>query len=85
VSGIIQVEDIDMIAEEMERNTTAAVMLFENLWAIKFKEAVLRANGKLLAQVAHPLRGCGGNHGNICQGLEHNEGNYRLCPNFVRT
>jgi hypothetical protein len=54
VSGIIQVEDIDMIAEEMEWNTTAAVMLFENLWAIKFKEAVMRADGKLLAQVRIP-------------------------------
>jgi len=50
ISGIIQVEDIDAIAEQMENNTTAALLLFENLWAVKFKEAVLRANGRLLAQ-----------------------------------
>jgi hypothetical protein len=25
------------------------VLLFENLWAVKFKEAVLRANGQVLA------------------------------------
>jgi hypothetical protein len=54
ISGIIQVEDIDAIAEQMENNTTAAVLLFENLWAIKFKEAVLRANGRLLAQERIP-------------------------------
>lgn len=54
VSGLIQVEDIDDIAEGMGRDTTAAVMLFENLWAVKFKEAVLRANGKLLAQLRIP-------------------------------
>jgi hypothetical protein len=51
VSGLIQVEDIDAIAEKMDKDSTAAAFLFENLWAIKFKEAVLRAEGKLLEQV----------------------------------
>jgi len=49
-SGIIQVEDIANVAEAMENGTNAALLLFENLWAVKFKEAVLRANGKLLAE-----------------------------------
>ncbi len=48
ISGIIQVEDIEMIAEKMENNTTAAILLFENLWAIEFGEAVLRANGRMV-------------------------------------
>lgn len=56
ISGIIQVEDIDAIAEEMGNNTTAAVMLFENLWAIKFKDAVLNADGRLLAQERIPYQ-----------------------------
>jgi hypothetical protein len=56
VSGIIQVEDIDMIAEDMAKNTTAAVLLFENLWAVKFKDAVLRANGRLIAQERIPYQ-----------------------------
>jgi hypothetical protein len=51
VSGLIQVEDIDAIAEKLDNGTTAAAFLFENLWAIKFKEAVLKADGKLLEQV----------------------------------
>ena len=51
VSGLIQVEDINAIAEKMDNNTTAAALLFENLWAIKFKEAVLRAKGRVLEQV----------------------------------
>ncbi len=54
ISGIIQVEDIDMVAEAMDNNTLAAAMLFENLWAIKFKDAVLRANGKLLGHMRIP-------------------------------
>jgi len=48
ISGIVQVEDIEMIAGEMENDTTAAVLLIENLWAIKFGEAVVRANGRLV-------------------------------------
>ncbi|HJS20138.1 MAG TPA: DUF6325 family protein [Anaerolineales bacterium] len=51
ISGLIQVEDVDAIAEQMANDTTAAALLFENLWAIKFKEAVLNANGKVLEQV----------------------------------
>ena len=49
-SGIIQLEDIANVAEAMENGTNAALLLFENLWAVKFKDAVLRANGRLLAQ-----------------------------------
>jgi len=48
ISGIIQVEDIELIAEAMENNTTAALLLFENLWAIKFAEAVTRASGRMV-------------------------------------
>jgi hypothetical protein len=48
ISGIIQVEDIRLIAEAMEANTTAALLLFENLWAIEFGEAVTRASGRMV-------------------------------------
>ena len=48
ISGIIQVEDIEMIAEQMAANTTAALLLFENLWAIKFGEAVTRSSGRMV-------------------------------------
>jgi uncharacterized membrane protein len=48
VSGIIQVEDIKAIADAMENNTTAALLLVENLWAIQFAEAVKGASGQLL-------------------------------------
>ena len=51
VNGLIPVEDIDAIAQRMDNDTTAAAFLFENLWAIKFKEAVLKADGKVLEQV----------------------------------
>ena len=49
ISGIIQAEDIANVAEVMENGTNTALLLFENLWAVKFREAVLRADGRLLA------------------------------------
>ena len=48
ISGIIQVEDIEVIAEAMEDKTTAALLLIENLWAIEFGEAAVRSGGRLL-------------------------------------
>lgn len=48
ISGIIHVEDKEVIAEAMEANTTAALLLFENLWAIEFGEAVTRASGRMV-------------------------------------
>jgi hypothetical protein len=54
ISGMIQEGDLEMIGEKVDNNTTAAVMLFENLWAIKFKEAVLNANGRVVMQERVP-------------------------------
>ena len=55
ISGIVQVEDIANIAEAMVNDSTAAVLLVENLWAIKFGEAVVRANGRLLMHERIPF------------------------------
>ena len=55
ISGIIQVEDIANVAEAMENGTNVALLLFENLWVVKFREAVLRANGRLLAHERIPF------------------------------
>jgi hypothetical protein len=54
VTGIIQVEDIAGIAEIMQNGTTAAALLFENLWAVQFKEAVVKAQGRLLEMTRVP-------------------------------
>ena len=55
ISGIVQVEDIDNVAAAMQNGTTAAILLVENLWAIKFGEAVVRAQGKVLAHERIPF------------------------------
>jgi hypothetical protein len=54
VNAMIKEADAQMVGKNMENNSTAAVMLFENLWAVKFKEAVLNADGRLLMQERIP-------------------------------
>ena len=55
VSGLVQVEDIEAIANEMENNTTAAILLVEHLWAIEFGEAAVRSGGSLIFQDRIPF------------------------------
>lgn len=48
VSGLIAEEDVQAIGESLDHNSFAAVMLFENIWATTFRDAVLQADGQLL-------------------------------------
>ena len=48
VNQMITQRDIDMIAEKLADNSTAGIMLIENLWAKKTKQAMLDADGRLV-------------------------------------
>jgi len=48
VSQMITRGDIDAIAEQLTDNSTAGLMLIENLWAKKTQQAMLAANGRLV-------------------------------------
>ena len=54
INGMIQVEDIEMIGEKLEPNTTAALLMFENLWAVNFVKAIENANGRSVMHVRIP-------------------------------
>jgi len=54
ITGMVKKEDLDMVGESLENNSTASVMLFENLWAIKFIQAVLNAQGRVVMQYRIP-------------------------------
>ena len=49
VTSMITHTDIDDLASVLENETTAGLMLIENLWAVKIKQAMLNANGRLVA------------------------------------
>jgi hypothetical protein len=48
VSQMITELDIQAIAEKLDNNSTAGLMLIENLWAKKTKDAMVEANGRLV-------------------------------------
>jgi uncharacterized membrane protein len=47
-SGILTVADIEDLAAQLENDTSAALLLIENLWAIRTVEAMERANARLV-------------------------------------
>jgi hypothetical protein len=48
VSQMITRADIDLIAEQLAENSTAGIMLIENLWAKRTMQAMLDADGRLV-------------------------------------
>ena len=57
VGGLISPEDIEHAAAALEPNSSAALLIWEDLWAAPFAEAVRRADGVLLegARIPHEL------------------------------
>ena len=41
-------DDIKAIATELPNNSSAGLLLYENVWAVKFKEALLEADAELI-------------------------------------
>jgi hypothetical protein len=52
--GLLNDEDIEIAADGLEDNSSGAVMLFENVWAAKFVDAVRNADGELVANARIP-------------------------------
>ena len=45
---LLNEEDLEAAAEELEPNSSAALLVWEDLWAAKLKQAILNADGVLL-------------------------------------
>ena len=57
VGGLISPDDVAYAAAALEPNSSAALLIWEDLWATPFAEAVRRSNGVLLegARMPHEL------------------------------
>jgi translation initiation factor IF-2 len=53
-SGLLNEDDIQLAAESLEINSSAGLLVFENVWAARFAEAVRNADGELLANERIP-------------------------------
>jgi uncharacterized membrane protein len=49
VSGLLTDEDVDAAGEEMEAESSAALLLFENTWASRFTNALRAADAEVIA------------------------------------
>jgi hypothetical protein len=48
ITGLLTVDDARHLSAKLENNSSVALMLFENTWAIKFRDAVVNADGELV-------------------------------------
>jgi hypothetical protein len=49
INQMITLDDIATFGEALAPNSTAAILLIENVWMLQTKEAILAADGRLLA------------------------------------
>jgi len=46
--GLLNEEDLEAAAEELEPNSSAALLVWEDVWATRLRDAILNAGGELL-------------------------------------
>lgn len=54
ISQMLTQDDIEAVGEQLSNNSTAALMLYENSWAAKTKQAIIAANGRVVVQARVP-------------------------------
>ena len=54
LEGLIAEEDIEDLAAALEPNSSAGILLFENTWAKRFRDAVAGSGGELVARIPIP-------------------------------
>jgi len=54
LAGLLSEQDLMLEAEDLPANSTAASMLFENVWVARFAQAIRSADGQVLMNVRIP-------------------------------
>jgi hypothetical protein len=49
LAGLLTMEDLEALGDQIPANSSAGIMLFEHTWAIGLKEAIVRAGGFVVA------------------------------------
>ena len=56
LAHLLSEEDVTAVAAALEPNTTAALLVWENLWSVPFATAVRQAGGQLVANGRIPVQ-----------------------------
>ena len=51
LEALISEEDVEDLAEALEPNSSAAILLFEHTWAIPFRDALANSGGQLVVRL----------------------------------
>jgi hypothetical protein len=54
VSGLLSDEDIEDLGEDLDPGSSAALLVFEHVWATRFRDAVVASGGELLGSLRIP-------------------------------
>lgn len=54
IDDLLNEEDIAIAAQMLEPNSSAAMMVFENTWATRLRDAIVNANGRLVDNARIP-------------------------------
>jgi hypothetical protein len=54
ITGLMSEEDVAELTGTMERNSSVALLLYENSWATRFRDAVANARGHMVMSHAIP-------------------------------
>ena len=54
VAGLLSPEDITKVAGMMSANSSVGMLVFEHTWATAFRDAIVNADGRLIAQERIP-------------------------------
>jgi hypothetical protein len=54
IDGLFNEEDIALAAEKLQPNSSAALLVFENAWAARLRDAIVNAKGRLVDNARIP-------------------------------
>jgi hypothetical protein len=54
ILGLLNAEDVTILAQELQPNSSGALLVFENVWATRLRDAVVSANGRLVDNARIP-------------------------------
>jgi len=55
VDDLMTEEDFMLAAEKLQPNSSAGILVFENVWATRLRDAIVNANGRLVENARIPV------------------------------
>ena len=55
IDDLINEEDVMLVADLLNPNSSAGILVFENVWATRLRDAIVNANGRLVDNARIPV------------------------------